>query len=134
MKVCTKCGKAKPVSEFSHDRTKKDGLKTRCKECMHEDNAEYREARKADKAKRLKEEKKRLKEAKKSLITSVREKASGSKAVAAKPCTCKKAADRKKEIRLSLVATRIILAVAEAIAASFGLRIEKLELNLKGKK
>lgn len=37
-KVCNKCGKEKPISEFSRNSRKKDGLQTACKECMAEYN------------------------------------------------------------------------------------------------
>lgn len=36
-KICTKCGKEKPVSEFCKDSKKKSGLQSHCKAC----NAEY---------------------------------------------------------------------------------------------
>src|SRR5258706_3306614 len=39
-KTCSKCGKTKPVVEFSKDKGKKDGLRPSCKECM----AQYYEA------------------------------------------------------------------------------------------
>lgn len=38
MKRCTKCGVVKPVSEFSKNRTCKDGYHSHCKEC----GVEYR--------------------------------------------------------------------------------------------
>jgi len=34
-KICTKCRKEKPLSEFSIDKKKKDGFRTSCKECNH---------------------------------------------------------------------------------------------------
>ena len=37
-KVCNKCGKEKPISEFSKNSRKRDGLQTACKECMAEYN------------------------------------------------------------------------------------------------
>lgn len=33
MKTCTKCGETKPLSEFSADKSKQDGLHTQCKSC-----------------------------------------------------------------------------------------------------
>lgn len=33
MKTCTKCNETKPYSEFSKDRSKKDGYKSNCKDC-----------------------------------------------------------------------------------------------------
>ncbi len=38
-KVCHKCGRELPVSEFYKDKTRKDGLRPYCKECRKE----YRE-------------------------------------------------------------------------------------------
>lgn len=42
MKTCTKCKETKPVSEFTRDKSKKDGLRTTCKAC----HKAYREANK----------------------------------------------------------------------------------------
>ena len=41
-KVCTKCGKEKPLSEFHKRKESKDGYKSRCKECIKEIDHEYR--------------------------------------------------------------------------------------------
>ena len=41
MKVCTKCGRTKPLGEFPRQAASRDGHKPRCKECTRED----REAR-----------------------------------------------------------------------------------------
>lgn len=35
-KLCTKCGKTKPISEFGLNKSKKDGLQSYCKECVKE--------------------------------------------------------------------------------------------------
>lgn len=43
-KTCTKCGATKPVSEFSKNRSKKDGLQASCKACFKAYNSAYREA------------------------------------------------------------------------------------------
>lgn len=32
-KICSKCKKEKPISEFGKNKAKKDGLQTECKEC-----------------------------------------------------------------------------------------------------
>lgn len=32
-KTCNKCGVKKPYARFTKDRSKRDGLKTNCKEC-----------------------------------------------------------------------------------------------------
>lgn len=40
-KVCTKCKKEKPATEFHKLRLSKDGLRNRCKECRKADSAEY---------------------------------------------------------------------------------------------
>ena len=51
MKTCSKCQTVKPVSEYSRDRAKKDGLSGRCKPCTkayqalwHAENRERRAA------------------------------------------------------------------------------------------
>lgn len=50
LKVCLKCGESKPVSEFSKNRNRKDGLQAYCKACQsahrharYWGDAEYRE-------------------------------------------------------------------------------------------
>lgn len=35
-KVCTKCGREKPLWCFSKDRTRRDGLRSECSECEAE--------------------------------------------------------------------------------------------------
>lgn len=67
MKVCTKCGRMKPLSEFSKDKTKKEGLKTQCKDCMNKANAEWRAKRKKVFARLKREEVKMEREAEKRL-------------------------------------------------------------------
>lgn len=37
-KVCTKCGKQLPLSEFSKNNKSRDGLQWRCKSCQSEEN------------------------------------------------------------------------------------------------
>lgn len=41
-KTCTKCKESKPVSEFTGDRGRKDGLHSWCKSCVKEQHAKYR--------------------------------------------------------------------------------------------
>lgn len=33
-KTCTRCGETKPVAEFHRNRTRRDGLQSRCKVCQ----------------------------------------------------------------------------------------------------
>ena len=49
-KICLKCGRELPTSEFSKCKNNKDGLQVYCKEC----NKQYREEHKEDKAKYMK--------------------------------------------------------------------------------
>ena len=44
VKICTKCGMSKPLSEFHKNRHHKDGLAYRCKECA---NLNFRECARA---------------------------------------------------------------------------------------
>ena len=44
MKECSKCGETKSVSEYYKSKTSKDGLRSRCKECLRQyeqDNSEH---------------------------------------------------------------------------------------------
>ena len=41
MKTCTKCGIGKPVAEFARDASKRDGLRSHCKECCRAGNAAW---------------------------------------------------------------------------------------------
>jgi hypothetical protein len=45
-KRCSKCGKIKPVSEFSKDKSRKDGLQSQCKSCAKQYNQDHKEERK----------------------------------------------------------------------------------------
>lgn len=47
MKRCTKCGEEKASEEFYRDRSKKDGLMTKCKACHRVYQEEHREERRA---------------------------------------------------------------------------------------
>lgn len=42
MKTCTKCGVSKPLSAYHKDRSKKDGLHPKCKDCHKAWSDEYR--------------------------------------------------------------------------------------------
>ncbi|EEX1007421.1 hypothetical protein D3981_005489 [Escherichia coli] len=42
VKRCRKCEQIKPFSEFGIDRKSKDGHKTRCRECVAEENRDYK--------------------------------------------------------------------------------------------
>jgi len=53
-KRCSKCGEIKPVSEFSKNKSKKDGLQDWCKTCLNEGNKRYYEDHKDDHVKRVK--------------------------------------------------------------------------------
>lgn len=41
-KMCSKCHKEKPISQFSKNKNEKDGLKRYCKECVASDTKSYR--------------------------------------------------------------------------------------------
>jgi hypothetical protein len=45
-KKCSKCGEVKPVSEFSKDKNRKDGLQSQCKSCVKQYNQDHKEERK----------------------------------------------------------------------------------------
>ena len=47
-KVCTKCGRELPLSEFTKDKRRADGLQYRCKSCMKEYNKIWYETHKSD--------------------------------------------------------------------------------------
>lgn len=44
MKKCTKCGFPKPLESFSKDRSRKDGLQSKCRQCSSEYKAERKAA------------------------------------------------------------------------------------------
>lgn len=48
-KVCTKCGRELPISEFQKSNNTKDGYRYECKDCRHEYMKQYNEKRKAQK-------------------------------------------------------------------------------------
>jgi len=43
MKSCSKCRKAKPTSEFTRNRTRKDGFQGQCRDCISVYRDEHRE-------------------------------------------------------------------------------------------
>jgi len=45
-KKCSKCGEVKPVSEFSKDKNRKDGLQRQCKSCAKQYYQDHREENK----------------------------------------------------------------------------------------
>ena len=47
-KMCTKCGRELPLSEFTKNKASKDGLRAYCKECQKEYKKEYYENNQAD--------------------------------------------------------------------------------------
>lgn len=59
MKRCCKCGVEKHESEFSHDRQRKDGYQSWCKECRQEYIKVYRKENKEKISEYLRENKKR---------------------------------------------------------------------------
>ena len=44
LKRCSKCGETKPLAEFSKDKSRRDGLDCRCKECCRSYHRRYYEA------------------------------------------------------------------------------------------
>ena len=56
-KLCTKCGKEKPISEFSKSARRADGLQRYCKSCMAEYNRiHYRKIKRFIEPKQQKEQ------------------------------------------------------------------------------
>lgn len=140
MKVCTKCGQLKPLSGFSKDKAKKDGLKTQCKECMHEASAEWRERKKAAK---------RLQEAKKSFKKAVDDEVANRKACngehkgerkgrgSAKPCKCGNAPvlsfKKSEKMKATVLFAKIAEAVYDLISEQFGLGEADVQVIVKSK-
>lgn len=50
-KVCPKCGRELPATEFYGNRHSKDGLQDKCKDCQREWNREYVKRKKAERMK-----------------------------------------------------------------------------------
>lgn len=54
-KVCKRCGRELPLSEFNKRKVAKDGYDCWCKECRKEYNKQYREEHKEEKAEYMKQ-------------------------------------------------------------------------------
>lgn len=61
-KICSKCGRELPISEFSKCKTKRDGLQAYCKECKAEHQKRYRTEHKEENAEHQKKYRKEHKE------------------------------------------------------------------------
>lgn len=111
-KICTKCGKRKPISEFSTDNSKKDGKKNYCKECAREMDNKRRSS------------KKRLADAKDAFVKSLDEEVEKRKAET----------KEKKNVDLNNVckAARLIDIAVSTIAEKFGLQADII-IKLKNK-
>lgn len=46
-KTCSKCGQDKPLSEFSINKSNKDGHQSKCKDCVKEYNSRYKKENKS---------------------------------------------------------------------------------------
>lgn len=117
-KVCTKCGKRKPLSAFAKDCTKKDGLKSQCKECM---NATARASRALLKENQIK--KQRLKKSEKSFKKALNEAVANRKASDAKPAKGKTFQPKQEEIEAVVWVGKMIKNVVKTIAEHFGLEV-----------
>lgn len=131
MKICTKCGKVKPLSEYSKDKAKKDGLKTQCKDCMHAANAEWREERrKAAKKGKAVAAKQATPVAKRGKVVSN---------PVAKPAKKEKsllevARQRREEVmKATVLFSRIASKVYDVIAETFGLEDAEVQVFVKAK-
>lgn len=115
MKTCTRCGKRKPISGFSKDASKKDGIRNYCKECASEMNR---------KRAHLAKSKKRLEETKKEFRKAVNEEAA------------KRKSEREEKIEgAKIIISRLIESVVSAIAGNFNMRAEVMvKLHRKGSK
>ena len=123
MRICTKCGQPKPIDGFYKDCTKKDGLKSYCKECANGMNKDYYTTKR-----------KRLAEAAKPV-------AKDGKAVAkpvAKATTEKSllavARQRKEELmKATLLFSKIVNTAYDAVAEAFGLEDAEVQVIVKPK-
>lgn len=60
-KICTKCKKTKPISEFHKQKKAKDGYSYWCKECMKEYNKKYNQSHKKQRQEYLEKNKEQIK-------------------------------------------------------------------------
>ena len=61
-KVCSKCKTEKPYEQFHKDKRRKDGIQSKCKECVREYDKKYRQENKEKLKERLKNRRKENKE------------------------------------------------------------------------
>lgn len=73
-KYCSACDTNKPVSEFNKNKTKKDGLQSRCRECNKKILKQWYEANREHKQEYYIENKERIKETQKRYVLNNREK------------------------------------------------------------
>ena len=64
-KVCKKCGRELPISEFNKNKSKKDGLQSNCKECANQHRKQYYQENK----KAIAEQRKQYRQENKKVIT-----------------------------------------------------------------
>ena len=135
-KICTKCGKRKPLSAFDKDCSKNDGVKSQCKDCM---NSAAREARALLKEKQSK--KKRLKESEESFKKALNEEVANRKTTMVEKAVKVKVDNKGKALDSNQVKMyedttqwlgKVIFDVVNAVAAAFGLSVEGV-IKLKKK-
>lgn len=80
MKICNRCKRELPEEKFSKDASKKDGLRTICKDCTHAKQKQYRSENKEKialaKKKYVEENKEKISEYKKKYNEENKEKIS----------------------------------------------------------
>lgn len=73
-KVCPKCGRELPLSDFNNNRSKKDGRAIQCRDCCKEYNKEYYEKNKEKRKEYLAKNKEKIKEQRKEYRAKNKEK------------------------------------------------------------
>ena len=73
-KVCPKCGRELPLSDFNNNRSQKDGKAVQCRYCCKEYNKEYYEKNKEKRKEYLAKNKEKIKEQKKEYFAKNKEK------------------------------------------------------------